>query len=247
MTCLKAKSRIHPLCDLFPPFSKERLEELAANIGKYGQQEPIVMLDGQVLDGKNREAAVLMNGGEPPDYVDFKSLNCGMSAAEYVFCRNLARRDLDPAQRAQIVARWKANREAEEESLRGGCNVAPRMTVAEMMKIADVSERTMKYAEKVQKKGVPEVADAVISGKVSGKRGAEISNLPPKQQLAELREEDASNTATLNKLRRADALVKADKLLAKACALLQPHGCQQVVAMIGDVRRALERKRRKSA
>src|SRR5438045_1950803 len=50
--------KVHPAADLFPMMSDAELDELAADIAKNGVQQPIVWLGDQLLDGRNRVAAV---------------------------------------------------------------------------------------------------------------------------------------------------------------------------------------------
>ena len=52
----------HPACLLFPKLTGPALDELAADIKDRGLIEPIVLLHGQVLDGKNRLAACRIAG-----------------------------------------------------------------------------------------------------------------------------------------------------------------------------------------
>jgi hypothetical protein len=55
----------HPACLLFPKLTGFALDELAADIKDRGLIEPIVLLHGQVLDGKNRLAACRIAGVKP--------------------------------------------------------------------------------------------------------------------------------------------------------------------------------------
>ena len=50
--------KVHPAADLFPMMSDAELDELAADIAKNGVQQPIVWYHGQLIDGRNRVAAV---------------------------------------------------------------------------------------------------------------------------------------------------------------------------------------------
>jgi ParB-like chromosome segregation protein Spo0J len=55
----------HPACLLFPKLVGPALDELAADIKDRGLIEPIVLLNGQVLDGKNRLTACQISGVKP--------------------------------------------------------------------------------------------------------------------------------------------------------------------------------------
>jgi hypothetical protein len=51
-------TRVHPAADLFPMMGDAELDELAADIAKNGVRQPIVWHGNQLLDGRNRVAAV---------------------------------------------------------------------------------------------------------------------------------------------------------------------------------------------
>jgi hypothetical protein len=50
--------RVHPAADLFPMMPDSELDQLAADIAKTGVQQPIVWFRDQLIDGRNRVAAV---------------------------------------------------------------------------------------------------------------------------------------------------------------------------------------------
>lgn len=55
----------HPASLLFPMMSDSELNELAEDIKKSGQIEPVVLYHGEVLDGRNRLKACELAGLEP--------------------------------------------------------------------------------------------------------------------------------------------------------------------------------------
>ena len=56
----------HPLASLFPMIEGAEFDDLVADIKANGQREDIVLLDGKVLDGRNRYQACLAAGIAPP-------------------------------------------------------------------------------------------------------------------------------------------------------------------------------------
>ncbi len=78
----------HPAAELFPFMSDEELGELAADIRAHGLLEPIVLLDGLVLDGRNRLRACEAAGVEPR-FVDWDGTG---DPAVWVISKNLKRR-----------------------------------------------------------------------------------------------------------------------------------------------------------
>ena len=79
----------HPLADLFPLPSEDELRALADDIADHGLREPIVTLEGQILDGRCRYLACKMAGVEPRF-----ATHDGDEPIAYVFSRNFHRRHL---------------------------------------------------------------------------------------------------------------------------------------------------------
>jgi hypothetical protein len=90
--------RLHPACQLFPPLGEEELRALADDIAANGLQNPIVLLDGQILDGRNRFEACRIAKVEPR-FTDFE----GDDPLTWVISQNLVRRHLTAGQRAVIA------------------------------------------------------------------------------------------------------------------------------------------------
>ena len=88
----------HPYADIFPMIDGDELEQFKADIAANGLQEPIVLYDGMVLDGRNRLAACIATNTEPHfrDYAGNKPL-------KFVLSTNLSRRHLTSSQRAVIA------------------------------------------------------------------------------------------------------------------------------------------------
>ncbi len=82
----------HPLAALFPMLSDD--------IATRGQEEPDWLLDGQILDGRNREAACALLGIDAwtKEYE-------GNDPLGFVLSLNLHRRHLTESQRAMVAAR----------------------------------------------------------------------------------------------------------------------------------------------
>ena len=80
--------QLHPACKLFPKLGKTELQELADDIKANGLQNPIVLLDGKILDGRNRFAACKIAGVKPR----FEKWDGAGSPVEWVISQNLMRR-----------------------------------------------------------------------------------------------------------------------------------------------------------
>ena len=95
----------HPYSELFPKLGKEELMALRASIEEHGQEEPIVLYQEKILDGRNRYMACYSAGIEPT--VTEGHFDTDKEALDYVVLANVTRRHLDASQRAMIAQRFK--------------------------------------------------------------------------------------------------------------------------------------------
>ncbi|WP_186136134.1 ParB/RepB/Spo0J family partition protein [Burkholderia gladioli] len=155
---------LHPLCALFPRLEGVEFDALKADIAANGQLAPIVIHDGQILDGSNRYRACIELGIEPVT-TPFN----GADLLAYVLSLNLHRRHLSPGQQAAIVA---AATDWLEAYSHGGDRKSDQSatlhleTVAARAAQSGASVRTQKMADKVAKAD-PELVKRVAHGKVS--------------------------------------------------------------------------------
>jgi hypothetical protein len=161
MAAAAAHERIpfHPLADLFPLMEGIEFDELVADIKLNGLEEVIVMLDDQILDGRNRYLACLAADVEPL-FVPHR----GDDPLAYVISANLRRRHMEESQQPEPSASLQK---------------VDRATAA---KLLNVSERTVAAAAKIVRDGVPELVHAVEQGAVSVSTAAEIVDLPVDEQ-----------------------------------------------------------------
>ena len=98
LTRSKTALKVHPAAEIFPMLNAEELDALALDIKANGLQQPIVMWEGLLLDGRNRLAACAICGVEP----SFKQYE-GNSPVTFVISANIKRRQLDASQRACVA------------------------------------------------------------------------------------------------------------------------------------------------
>jgi N6-adenosine-specific RNA methylase IME4 len=94
---LERKYKTHPAAEHFPMLDAARFDELVASVRRDGLLDPIMLLDGMILDGRNRLRACAVIGMEPR----FETF-AGDNPFDYVESKNIERRDLEPFQRETI-------------------------------------------------------------------------------------------------------------------------------------------------
>jgi hypothetical protein len=100
------------------------LEAMAVNIANGGQNFPIILFEGRILDGRNRYAACLKAGVTP---------RCEVYEGEdplgFVVSANLQRRHLGESQRGLIAARiaqMGVGRPSKDNPPNGGISAQPK-------------------------------------------------------------------------------------------------------------------------
>ena len=91
----------HPLSEEFDLMNSQEISELGENILKFRQLDTIDLYEGKILDGRNRYYACKQYSITPR----FRNLPEEYDAEEYVYSKNLERRHLTPAQRAELALR----------------------------------------------------------------------------------------------------------------------------------------------
>jgi hypothetical protein len=91
----------HPLSDLLPPLQDWEFESLKESIEKTGLDEPILLFEEQILDGRNRERICLELGVKPK----YKRFTGDYAAAIRRVCARIYTRSLSKSQRAMIAVK----------------------------------------------------------------------------------------------------------------------------------------------
>lgn len=102
----------HPACLIFPPLPAAEFDALIADIAARGLIHPIVMLGGQVLDGRNRLLAC-RRAGVKPRFVQWRGTG---SPLAWAISANVQRRHLTASQRAVLALDLLPHLEAEAKS-----------------------------------------------------------------------------------------------------------------------------------
>lgn len=163
----------HPACLLFPRLSDDELQALAEDIRHNGLLTPIVTLDDQILDGRNRLAACKI-AGVKPRFVEWDGEG---SPLAWVVATNLMRRHLTASQRAVVAFDLLPMLEAEakerqRQSPGRGKKVAKELATSSG-KASQIAARITKtnsaYVEKVKaiNKKAPEIIPALKLGRMT--------------------------------------------------------------------------------
>jgi hypothetical protein len=181
----------HPYACLLPESSDTELEELVRSIRQVGQLDPVIVYQGQILDGRHREQAIAeinrQNQVEGKDtlkliYGYFQEGKTGPDidylALSMVEAKNLCRRDLNltVSQRAAIAVKFEEEfvriAKAESDLRKGDGSLAPvrgdekdNYSSHKAAKKANVSPRSVQMAKAV-KKSNPELFQDVADGKL---------------------------------------------------------------------------------
>jgi len=209
VTIPKDGFRIHPDAEIFAMLEDKEFEELVESIRRDGLEEPISVINDQIIDGRNRYKALQRidaEGGHCTTLADnpdsFRDVSCRFASQgentlepiDYVLALNLHRRHLNNSQRAAAAVIYK-KREAERAKLRmeAGHNQhsSPPKNFTEgstgdardiAAKQLSVSGPLVDMAETVTDHGTPELQEAVREGKVAVSAAAAIAKEPPEVQ-----------------------------------------------------------------
>jgi hypothetical protein len=191
--------KFHPLADAFPLLEGDEYEHFKQDIELNGLQFPVIMLDGLILDGRNRWRAC-QDLGIPHREKRFD----GDDPAAYVWSANATRRHLSKSQlaiaRATLVtATHGGDRKSEDFKSSSRALERPESTVAALgraiyeehnvksVTIADaaagiVSPGMVKRARTVLDRGAPAVVAAVRDGHLPLTRATVVARLPVAEQ-----------------------------------------------------------------
>ncbi len=114
---------IHPLCDLFPPMGDKQFDTLTADIGTNGLLNPVVVYEGQVVDGRHRLLACRKAGVEPRT-VEWREVYKGdMPLSRWIWSVNAERRHLTADQIAMAYVAmhlWEDTEAAKQRQIEAG-------------------------------------------------------------------------------------------------------------------------------
>jgi hypothetical protein len=190
--------KIHPYATVFPEASAEDYQSLKQSMNKHGQRIPIVLLGGEVLDGRTRYRAA-RELKIPPQFRQYCPVKDGPDPILWVMDQNLHRRHLTTGQKAAVAVELEkmikqVQEQAEAANQAGKLKKTPTSNdpdptdqetlvvdetkhptaLEQAAKQAGVSPRSVQDAKYLDKHD-PERLDAVKSGKTSLHAATEAS------------------------------------------------------------------------
>ena len=162
----------HEYANIFPLMTPEEYAALVADMraNGYDPTAPIVLYEGQILDGRNRWKAARELGIEPP-YVDYD----GDDPLGYVVRRNLNRRHLNETQRGTVAAKL-ANITKSDAGRIGGKHkneatanlqlLDNKITQTQAADMLNVSPRTVTTIRAVER-AAPDLFEPMAQGKMT--------------------------------------------------------------------------------
>ena len=148
----------HEYCLLFPQADQKTIDDISADIKTNGQNEPIILFQGKILDGRNRYLACRMAGVEP----SFKEFS-GEEPLQFVISKNLHRRHLNESQRAMLAQKVY-------NMLHGDSKI----TQDTVKKQFNVGTSTIRSAARVNDLAIDEIKDKVTKGAISLNQAASV-------------------------------------------------------------------------
>lgn len=177
--------KAHPLAELFPPMGAEDFNALKASIETSGLHVPIVVHEGQILDGLNRWRAC-QEVGVTPATREFDPQADGDPLA-FVLAMNLSRRHLDASQRAMVAGKLTNMKPGRPRNETGEISPVSMQGAADAL---SVDRKSVVAAKKVIDHAEPELVRAVESGRVAVSAAKSLVNLPRADQVAIATEAD---------------------------------------------------------
>jgi SAM-dependent methyltransferase len=246
------KLTFHPACLLFPKLPKADLLALAADIKANGLRNPIVLFQGQVLDGRNRLAACKI-AKVKPRFVEWDGKGTPL---QWVISENLIRRHLTSSQRAVIALDLLPllEKEAKERQNKGYLgSYDPKSGGGEKGKSSQIAARLTKsnyaYVEAVKSisKSAPELIEKVRAGDLSIPDAKRLLDIPKEKRKELLQKVNGqSHNGEIFQQWRQEHTQKSLKPVSRGKADRQAR-IQATTLIHGDCRKELKKIASKSA
>jgi hypothetical protein len=181
---------LHPICEAFPAaMSGQEWEDFVADIEANGVKRPIILHEGQVIDGRRRMVAAAMT----KQLLLYEEWNGQGSMADFVTSLNVHRRHETPESLDLIAARLMPFYEDEARARMEAGTLASvdarGKASAKAAAAVGASQAGTERAARVIRRGVPELVEALQQGRLSTSRAAEIATMDPAAQVKAINQE----------------------------------------------------------
>jgi len=155
----------HPFSVFFSLYSEDKLKLLSESIRKHGLDNPIILFEGKILDGRNRYLACLLAKVEPV----FEEYD-GNDPIRFVIRQNIIRRHLSTSQRiaaATLIANLEKGQRADvmEKSQIGTPSYVKPVTQSEISREFEVSPRSIRDGKRILREAPDKFQDIEIGKK----------------------------------------------------------------------------------
>lgn len=218
----------HPIANIFPMIEGDDFAAFADDIFNAGVLlEKIVILDGLILDGRNRYRALLsldwiddddevgtLIEDHPEWFIDWVDVEDtgAMTPFDWVISKNAQRRHETPSQRALSAARIESFRHGGVRKPTAEQDADLQLDRGKASEIMHVSERSVASASVVLGQGVPELVKAVEGGKVSVSAAEGFARLPQPEQHARVEQSGGDVAQAVKQQRKAPEPAAGSKL-----------------------------------
>lgn len=219
---------IHPACDLFPMLDEHELWHLAQGIKQNGLTDPIVVHQGQLIDGRNRLAACKLVSVEPK----FEEWSGKGSITQWIISKNLQRRHLTASQRAVVgfeLLPLLENEAKERQRLsRGRGKKGEQVSSTELGKASEHAADTVNcsstYIEQVKRiqATAPELLQEVKHGVMTVDNALTLSKLPPRFRQEVLEQAESTTKKVPKLIRQAEIKHREQERKAEQYSVVLP-------------------------
>jgi len=170
--------KTHEYANIFPMMSRKDIEALSDDIKAKGLLDPIILLDGKILDGRNRFSACQSAGVEP----EFKDYD-GDDPLGFVVSHNIERRHLSTTQLAQAANKVATLRRGRQQSnAPRGAFKSQAKSQDEAAKDLGVGRRSVQRAKAIEENAIDTLKDMVDTEDVDLWNAEIVSRLPEAEQ-----------------------------------------------------------------
>lgn len=220
----------HSVANLFPMMNSDEYAALVADIHQHGQREPIWLLEGQILDGRNRWQACRDLGIQPITR-EYTGPTDMAALVGFVVSLNLKRRHLDKGQLAFVALDIEKAlaEEAKERQRLGGIDKVPQIFAEpieareQAAAIVGTNRQYVSDAKKIAQQA-PDLAEQVKRGAISLPEAKKLAAIPEEDRAVVIGQVASGEAKNVNK-----ALAERRLENKRAVAMSQPSGVYNVI------------------